>query len=82
MESVTLVDTDIYDVHNTLHRLVVEKPAGCGSWFVMVDRYFTGQIVQSPGAWLPFINTSLLYSDDIMALADMVNSYEAETPPY
>lgn len=74
-----LIDTDFEGADGKRHHITVESPAGSsGTYHVMIDKYFVGQVVPalSPEYWIPFLNSPLLYSDDIGAIADTVKEYE------
>jgi len=56
------------------HRLVVSQPVGGGSFHIMIDNYYVGCVVTSPAGWIAYVDTNLLYSDDIGAILDAINS--------
>ena len=63
------------DILNTTyqgHHLVVSTPTGGGSYHVLIDNYYVGQIVPSPTGWLPFIKSDVLQGDDVAALLDLI----------
>ena len=59
-------------VNGKEHHLVVFQPSGGGSYHVLIDDYYCGEIVKYKDGWTPLIKTPLLYSDDIGAVLDMI----------
>lgn len=55
------------------HHLVISTPTGGGSYHVLIDNYYVGQIVTSPTGWLPFIKSDVLQGDDLGALLDLIS---------
>ena len=53
--------------------VVVEAPGGSGdTYYVYINNFYRGQIVQTKNGWESYINSQVLSQDDLDAISDAI----------
>lgn len=71
----TIIDVTFFDpIHGPQH-VEVSAPhgGGGGSFQVLINKYFVGQIVRYNTGWKSFVKSDVLMQDDIDAIMDIIN---------
>lgn len=73
----TIADVTFIDpVHGQQHIVVSSAHGGGGSFSVVINNYFRGQIVKYNIGWVSFVKSEVLTQDDIDAIMDMVEKVD------
>ncbi|RYD57035.1 MAG: hypothetical protein EOP56_09515 [Sphingobacteriales bacterium] len=71
-QAMDLIDIT-FEHYGVSYHVEVSQPGGVGSYHVFVNRYFVGQVVERPDGWFSYVESELLYSDDILVILEAIN---------